>query len=181
MKKLISVLLVMALLVSCFYGCGSKYSEEDVDVILAEYMENVDEYETSTREFGEITSYIEIDNDIAIGIFYPETGIKTLDDALMKWIEDVTGEYNSDEYEEGELTISYDSYNVGNHTASIKMSGNFISPQIAHPVDIIKTFNVDTRNGKLLEIKDVFKEDKLNEFIEAAAEKFGVGMDAVDE
>ncbi|MBR4020343.1 MAG: hypothetical protein IKI99_03440, partial [Firmicutes bacterium] len=153
MKKIISIFMMAALVLTtgCALGGGNREGEK----LLESYLENVDAYEASTRELGEPASYIHMDERIAVAILYPETGLEPLDVGIRAWAEETAEEYkrvaeeeiidgDSMETEDGEiienraeLTVSYESYYAGENKVGVKLSGTFISPALAHPVDII--------------------------------------------
>lgn len=171
MKKVLGMILAvtLVLMTGCALGGGDREGEK----LLAAYLENVEAYETSVRELGEPASYIHMDNDIAIAIMYPETGLEALDEEIAAWVTETAEEYKelagergfseeNFETEDGEsienraeLTVSYESYYAGKDKVGIKLTGTCISPALAHPVDIIKTFNADLKTGELISIEDV--------------------------
>ena len=122
-------------------------------------------------------SYIHMDEKIAVAIMYPETGIESLDEGVYTWVTETADEYKeiakegirsagTVETEDGnvienraELTVSYESYYVGDSMVGVKLTGTFISPALAHPVDLIKTFNADKNTGELIVIDDVLTKD----------------------
>ena len=191
MKKVFCFALVMVLL---FVGCKSTDSvnshlsvQNTSDDILEEYLNNIDNYNTYVREFGEPKSYISMDNKVHIGILYPECTFDFLNGEITKWVYKLVDEYNKqvegveNEEFEAELAIAYDSYCMTDSFVSIKMSGMYISNTMAHPIDIIKTFNVDLKKGKFINIKDVLKENKQKDFEKLIIDKFNVEPEFVDD
>ena len=191
MKKVFCFALVMVLL---FVGCKSTDSvnshlsvQNTSDDILEEYLNNIDNYNTYVREFGEPKSYISMDNKVHIGILYPESTFDFLNGEITKWVYKLVDEYNKqvegveNEEFEAELAIAYDSYCMTDSFVSIKMSGMYISNTMAHPIDIIKTFNVDLKKGKFINIKDVLKENKQKDFEKLIIDKFNVEPEFVDD
>lgn len=186
MKRVISLLMVAILLFLC--GCKEIEDEKEQDnLILTEYLNNIDEYETPVREFGKPTSYIHMDEKMVIGILYPETDIEYIDKEITDWIDEIVAEYTKEvdskenQVDTAELTVSYGSYNIGKSTVSIKMSGTFFAPYLAHPIDIIKTFNADTETKQLLKIEDILKEGSLKDFQDMVVSVAEIDPEVVDD
>ncbi|MBR5315632.1 MAG: polysaccharide deacetylase family protein [Firmicutes bacterium] len=193
MKKW-TVYLLIALLIFTT-GCGNK-SQGEGKALLEEYMKNVDAYQVPVREVGEPASHIYMDDEIAVGILYPKTGFDVLDQELNQWIEETAETYIEVAKEEGdiqlpedaevgstraELSVAYDAYRVGETIVSIKMSGSYISPALAHPVDIIKTFTADERTGELVYVNDLLGKSSQSAFENMLMIQTGVEESDVDE
>jgi len=56
---------------------------------------------------------------------------------------------------EGEVNIQFDSYFVDSRYAGILENGMFMTSHLAHPISVVRTFNVDTKNGTLLRNSDI--------------------------
>ncbi len=190
MKKVIGI--IMTLMLVLLMGCGTNTEGKE---LLDEYLKNVDEYEISTREVGEPASYIHMDEQIAIGILYPEIGIEKLDQAIYAWVEELVEEYKEmmaeselPKVEESleaeiraELTVSYESFAVGDSVIGVKLTGTFVSPTLAHPVDIIKTFNVDQETEELLQVADVLAKGGESALVSMLIVQTGIEEDVIDE
>lgn len=186
---------VLVLTTGCALGGGTAEGQKLLDA----YLENVDEYEVATRELGEPASYIHMDDGIAIAFLYPETGVEALDEEIFAWVASTAAEYKETaaegllpeevlETEDGEsienrseLTVSYESYYAGKDKAGVKLTGTFISPALAHPVDIIKTFNADLETGRLIGIKDTLTKDGKSALVHMLTVQTGVAEDDLDE
>ena len=185
MKKLLCLLMVACLLI--LSGCGAKPVQDDLpDSVLKEYLENLDSYEVPTREYGSPASHIHMDDKIVVGILYPETESAVLNKAISKWIVETVEKY-TDEAEEvkdgleaAELTVAYESHYADETTASVIMTGTFMAPFMAHPVDIVKTFNIDLEKSQLFGIGELFEEGNRNIFAKKVAEKTGVKAENID-
>ena len=185
MKRALSILMIFAVLLC---GCTTKVAPtEQTNSLLDEYINNMEEYEKSVREYGEVASYVHMENGFVVTMLYPQTGLKKLDKAITAWIDETVEKYKgevntTDEAEDSaELTATYESYYVGEKVVSIKMKGTFLSPNMAHPEDFVKTFCVDTKSGKLLDINFLLKNDAREKFEALVIEKAGIEIDAVDE
>ena len=185
MKKILCLLIGLCLIF--LSGCGGKQVQEDLpDSALKEYLENLADYEIPVREYGSPASHIHMDEKIVVGILYPETEVADLNKAINKWIVETVEKYTAEAYEQSsgqetaELTVSYESYYADENTASILMTGTYMVPFMAHPVDIVKTFNVDLKNKKLFGVGDLFDSDNRESFINDVAVKAGVNTSNID-
>ncbi len=167
MKKIFCLMTALMLIV--FGGCSNKDMayEDHLPTVLDQYLENVESFETPTREYGTSERYVQIDEKLMIGILYPNCEIPELDLAIEEWITQTVSEYQTEadsvEDTEGaaELTVDYESFLINGSQLSIKLRGSFIAPYMAHPTDIIKTFNANIDDGRLLSITDVLTQDML--------------------
>lgn len=185
MKRALSILMIFAILLC---GCTTKVGPtEQTNSLLDEYINNMEKYENSVREYGEVTSYVHMEEGFVVTMLYPKTGLKKLDNAINAWIDETVEKYksensNSNETENNaELTATYDSFYTGEKVVSVKMRGTFFSPGMAHPEDFVKTFCADTQNGKVLDIDAVLKKDTRKDLEALVVEKAGIETDAVDE
>ncbi len=189
MKKIF--LMFITITVFTLSVCGCRIQNQSVqkpqpESVLDEYLENIDEYEIAVRDFGKPASYIHMDEKLVVGILYPETDYPFINEAINQWINETADNYiaeasgYTDESELSELTVSYDSYSITQSTVSIKLSGTFFSPNLAHPVDIIKTFNADIETQQFLSVKDIIKNSFMADFLKIILEKSGVQNEDVD-
>lgn len=184
-KKLLCLLMVACLLI--LSGCGAKPVQDGLpDSALKEYLDNLDTYEIPVREYGSPASHIHMDDKIVVGILYPETESAVLNKAINKWIVEAVEKYTAEaeEVKDGfgaaELTVAYESYYADETTASVVMTGTFMAPYMAHPVDIVKAFNVDLEKKSLFSVGELFDEDNRNSFARKVAEKTGVKAEDID-
>ena len=167
-------------------GCSADKSDKTVDdSILGEYLNNIYEFETPVREFGKLSSYIYMDEVISVGILYPETDYRFMDKKITEWVEDLAEEYIQEakinEDKSAELTVSYCSYSVGESTVSIKMEGTYFPSYMAHPIDIIKTFNADINKKDFIDINDIVSENHLEDFKNLVISETGANPESADE
>lgn len=185
MKKVLC--LIMALCLVILSGCGINKTEDEPDSVLKQYLDNIDDYEVPVREFGNPASHIHMDSKIAVGILYPETEVAALNKEINKWIVETVEKYTAEAHQRpetetpAELAVAYESYYADESTASIILTGTFISPFMAHPEDIVKTFNVNIKEKKLFEIGELFDSENRKDIIATVAEKAGVKPEDVDE
>lgn len=117
--------------------------------------------DTPVREFGESTAYIQMEGDLVVRILYPETEIPALNEALNTWVRETVSEYQTEclgyhtQGDCGELTAEYESYIVENQWVSVKISGIFDKPYLAHPIDIFATFHADLITGQLVTLDNL--------------------------
>jgi len=185
MKKFLCFLMILILLL---VGCSKAPEQSPVPSdSLKEYLNNVDSYQAPIREFGEPTNYIDMTDHIVIGILYPQTDYKDLDSAINDWIYETAVTYKNeasgfqDATESAELSVAYESDIVSDSYAYVKFTGLFTSPSLAHPVDICKTFNVDTKTGKLVTLEDIFTEQGAKDFKANIIKTAGIDANLVDD
>lgn len=185
MKKIICLLLVGALLM--LYGCaGTDKKSPQPDSVLQEYLDNIDAYEVPVREYGSPASYIHMDEKMVIGILYPETEVAFLNKEINKWISGLVEEYKAEVYnapaqtDNAELTVYYESYRADESTVSVVMRGTYFAPYMAHPEDIVKTFNVDIETKKLFDVGELFAGSYRERFEDMVVKKTGVAKESVD-
>lgn len=148
MKKFISIFMCIILVI--LSGCSIQKTPDEIDdTLLKEYLNNIGAFETPVHEFGTPMSYIHMEDGISVGVLYPDTEYRFLNKEITKWVEEITEEYieeaESKQGTSAELAVSYKSYLVGESTVSILLEGSYISSYMAHPIDIIKTFNADIK------------------------------------
>lgn len=174
MKKLVSFFLILFL---CLSACTkpqndslpntnteTEQSDTTSDNLLEEYLATPDILATPIHEYGESTAFIQLENDLGVRIAYPETELDALNQAIETWIVDTVSyfEYesadtiNMDDF--AELTVDYDSYLTGN-IISVKFSGLYDKPYLAHPIDIVATFHADVSTGKMISLDDILTSD----------------------
>lgn len=184
MKKILCLLMIFSLLLLC--GC-SREKDNSADSVLKEYLENLDKYDVAEREYGSPASYIHMDSKIVIGILYPETEVASLNKEISRWIVENVEKYTQEaqEYFDGanaaELTVAYESFYADETTASVVLTGTFIGPFMAHPVDIVKTFNVDLAAKKTFGAGELFDSAERQTFISLVAEKAGIDKNDISE
>lgn len=143
--------------------------------------------ETPTREFGESTAYIQMEDDLVVRILYPESEIPALNEALNTWVKETVAEYQAEclgchrDGDCGELTAEYESYIVEDQWVSIKISGIFDKPYLAHPLDIIATFHADLKTGQLIPLEHLLLPQGRSTLETQVATAAGVAPELIDE
>ncbi len=185
MKRAFRILMIFAVLLC---GCTPKTElAEQTNSLLDEYINNMEEYEKSVREYGEVTSYVHMEEGLVVTMLYPQTRLKNLDKAITEWIDETVEKYKGEGNDVGEtedsaeLTAIYESYYTGEKVVSIKMKGTFISPGMAHPEDFVKTFCAEKESGKLLNMDAVLKNDARKDFEALVVEKAEIKTEDIDE
>ena len=187
MRKIISFVLMITILFATGCSQNTDIDENAVNAeqLLKEYVNNVDKFETPIRQVGEPSSYISMEENMAVGVFYPETEVRSLNEAIENWTEDTVKYYKDevlstfDEDSSSELTVTYSSYLINKEIICVKLEGTFLSPQMAHPVDIVKTFMAKDEN--IITIKDVIREEEIDNFTKLIALKSDAQNDVIDE
>ena len=143
--------------------------------------------ETPTREYGESTAFIQMDDDLMVRILYPESRIPALDAALETWVTETVSEYQLEcidchiQGDCGELTAEYESYLVNDNLVSIKINGVFDKPYLAHPIDIIATFHGNLKTNSLLTLDSLLLPDGRTALESKVATEAGVESELIDE
>ncbi len=156
-KGLYTIILLLTALIS---GC-TRSKEPISDELLKEYLTGPIALETPVREYGEENAYIQMGEDLVVRILYPITGISALDDEITSWSADTVSYFqeeakgSKDKGDSAELTAEYNSYVVKNNWVSVKISGLFDMPYLAHPIDIIATFHANLQTGELFTLDDI--------------------------
>ena len=142
--------------------------EEELEVSLEEYVNNLHILESPIREYGEETGYIQLEDDLVVRILYPEGEITALNEVIEAWVNETVAEYQNESIgarefgDSAELTAEYDSYIVNEEVVSVKITGFYDKPYLAHPIDIIATFHANLKTGELLTLEDVLLPDGEN-------------------
>jgi len=204
MKKFICIFLSFLLLTSI--SCSNSIEtptpsvEEDAslvtetdtpepDPVLEEYLSELDTIDVPVRQYGDDTSHLVMEEDLVARILYPQGEILALTDAIEAWIEETISYYYEEEAkgsfeqtgESSELTVEYESFLVHENLVGIRFSGVFMRPYMAHPIDIIKTFNANMETGEVLELKDFLLEGGYEKLYQRISEEAQVEPDWADE
>lgn len=162
-------------------------STGEVNSLLQEYLDDINKFESPIRQFGSPTSFIDMNDNFVVGILYPETEIDMVNSEITTWIDAVVSEYKAEISSRenmtysAELTVAYESYHIGDKTASIKFSGIYMAEYLAHPVYITKTFNIDIENNTIIKVADMFGEQNIGTFIEKTIQKAEIEQNEVDD
>lgn len=171
-KRILSTLLLLCLILSgCTQSEQKTVPKADIeknkatDELMQKYLSNLDILETPTREYGESTGYIQFEEDLKVRILYPDTNIASLDEEIEAWVEETVTYYQKEsegshtDDTSAELTAEYDSYIVNDEWISVKITGLFDKPYIAHPIDIIATFHANQKTGNIVTLDELLTED----------------------
>jgi hypothetical protein len=112
----------------------------------------------TVREYGEPNAILDSEGTFSCVLRYPRTGIETVDGAVYEW---ARGVYNGikeealpkggqKKPEEVEIYVDYSAFKVKKDYVGIEEIGSLSASFLAHPEDVIKTFNVDVKGKKLL-------------------------------
>ena len=129
--------------------------------LLPGYISGLDALPVPIRDHSEAASVLLMEHDMVARILYPVTGLEELDRVVEDWVQDTVSAYQAEVSESkiasdpAELTADYSSYLVHDSLLGVKLSGVFIGPQLAHPVDLSVSFNADLKTGALLSLTDV--------------------------
>ncbi|MDR1564235.1 MAG: polysaccharide deacetylase family protein [Oscillospiraceae bacterium] len=142
-------------------------------------------------EYGEPETLVDNGTALHSYIIYPKTGMPDIDKVIYEW---AYGKYNTTLSEasakgqgiEAELNAQYNSYLVKNDYAGIEEIGFYGDFQMAHPIDFIKTFNIDIQNKRLLSNDEIITKAKQADVLKLIKEKLikqlpeGTAVDELD-
>ncbi|MCL2708164.1 MAG: polysaccharide deacetylase family protein [Defluviitaleaceae bacterium] len=162
----------MSVLTLCLAACAKETAQT------APPVEIVPPVYHSTIEYGDPDLITDNAGPLFAYIRFPVAGEAT-DAAIANWANDlyfnsrreINELHKQDPDALGEVNIQFDSYLVKDRYAGIINSGMFMSSHMAHPRDIIKTFNIDVANGYLLENFDILDYSKLDGILGLLREK----------
>ena len=101
-------------------------------------------------------------------IRFPAAGNET-DEAIAEWasgvyqsaLDEVAALREGDPDADGEINVQFDSYLVDGKYAGILENGIFMSSHLAHPVSIVRTFNIDVGSETFLANTDILDYSQL--------------------
>lgn len=159
--------------------------EINADELFAQYLASVDKNKAPVREVGQPVSYVHMDEKLIVGILYPDTGLAGLDTAIKSCMDDLAKKYleevsaNKGGDLPAELYLSYDSYKIGKSMVSVKLRGSFAAPYLSSPVDVVKTFIAEAKDGKIKEAASILA--KGDGFKNKVIKDAGISAENVDE
>lgn len=190
MKKLLCVLMSV-MIFFCAAGIvvrlknveAKKTSEE---VLLKEYVKKVKEIEVPKHEYGEETSYNQIKEGLVVHILYPTTNISELDVAMETWNKETVELYEkeleeADGKQEAELTVEYETHIYNDGLIGVKLMGIHHASYMAHPSDIVATFNANLNTMRMLQLEDVLVPGGYEKLQALVVNDAGIEAEYVDE
>ncbi len=149
---------------------------------LSDFLNSEDGLETPTREYGVEEVVINNTGKILTYMVYPQGGISELDKACENWVNESLEKYESEEdLSDGNLLISYNSYQVGEQYVLVEFKGEFYSSSYAHPISFFASFNADSKTGKLLSIEDVLEAKKIAKLKDYVIQEYQVDENFIDD
>jgi peptidoglycan/xylan/chitin deacetylase (PgdA/CDA1 family) len=117
----------------------------------------------ATIEYGEPDLIKDNDGPLFTYIRFPQAGNPT-DETIAEWARGVREEaweefeavLSADAGADGEINVHFDSYLFDGRFAGIVEMGSFMHSHLAHPVDIVRTFNIDVTRQVFLSNSDIF-------------------------
>lgn len=159
----------------------------DIPVDIMDETESSEVLKTPIREYGESTSFMQMEEDLVVRILYPKSEIPALNEKLESWVAKTVSEYQAEcsdcpiDGECGELTAEYESYLVNNSLVGIKINGIFDKPYLAHPIDIVATFHADLKSQSLLSLDNILLPEGRSLLNAKVASDAGVEAEFIDE
>ncbi|MDR0649601.1 MAG: hypothetical protein LBF92_09745 [Synergistaceae bacterium] len=120
------------------------------------------------REFGETDAILDAGDNFTCVLKFPKTGIAEADRAILEWAgtahkaakEYADGTDSSGKRNEAALDVGYSAFLVRERYAGIEETGSLSGSFLAHPVDIVKTFNMDIDAKRLLTPDEILNHDR---------------------
>ena len=187
-KKFLCIMLAVVFLFLC--GCTATENKNAVlSPAMKEYLLSIDNFEVPVRQYGEERSHLLFGEKLVVGVFYPEVNISELDSEIERWVDETVSYYQNEvsNYKEkedavsSELTVSYESFLTSEKIVSVKMTGFFDSPYLAHPIEIIETFNGNIETQKILRLDDLLKAGGRESIIGMLSERVDLTEELIDE
>ena len=186
-KKYLFIVVLMIIMMSIFCGCGGPEQQEtevpddEAVTVFEEYISEIERYETPDGIFREENRYVMVDGDFKADIVYPVTGNEGVDREILSYVQHAVSRYNREAGGNiAELTMKYEGYIVNKQYMGVKMTGVFDGPFMAHPEDILKTFN-GMADGGIVKIGDVIAAESREELIEMTANATGADHSLIDD
>lgn len=164
MKTMPLCALFILLVLTSFSACADSQSpyaatpEEDPvpQVVWEPTLEN------ATIEYGAPDLITDNVGPLFAYIRFPQSGEAT-DYLIARWaqeiyqsaLDEIEAQLEEDPEAGGEINVQFNSYLVDGRYAGIMERGMFTGSHMIHPQDIIRTFNIDTENGVLLDNDDI--------------------------
>jgi hypothetical protein len=121
----------------------------------------------AVREYGETDAILDADGKFTAVLRYPKTGIDAADKAIYEWAsgvydgirEEAISNGSPQKTAEAEINVNYSAFKVKGDYAGIEEIGDLSASFLAHPEDIVKTFNIDIKGQKLLTPEEILNHD----------------------
>lgn len=115
----------------------------------------------------DITTVIEENKNIIVGINYPTTGYKKIDNLIENDVQKIYNDFK-DDYEsfsnlttKSELNIDYTYNKLDNNIITITLSTYINSSKLKNKINYIKTYNYDINKQKILSLNDLVDENNI--------------------
>ena len=171
MKKLICLILII--IIASLAACKSDNAplpaippDDEIPEISIPPLYN------ATIEYGEPDLITDNSGPLWAYIRYPAAGDPT-DEFIAEWAlnlyqnayEEIIELRKKDPDAEGEVNVHFDSYLVDGRYAGILENGMYMSSHLAHPVSIVRTFNIDTDTGSFLSNPEILDYSQLESIL----------------
>lgn len=115
----------------------------------------------------DVTTVIEENKNIIVGINYPTTGYKNIDNLIKNDVQKIYDDFK-DNYEsfsslttKSELNIDYTYNKLDNNIITITLSTYISSSKLKNKINYIKTYNYDINKQKILSLNDLVDENNI--------------------
>ncbi|MDR2486323.1 MAG: polysaccharide deacetylase family protein [Clostridiales Family XIII bacterium] len=186
-RLLLAVLITI--LLAAMPGCTPKAGV--VEEPVADPTESLAPDEGFDMEYGTPDVLIDNSEPLFAYIRYPKTGIHSVDKVILDWAKGVYRDAQAEadrsaadkdaDKAQGEVNIQCRSWLLGGRYAGIEERGTLHDSYLAHPVDIVRTFNVDVRDGRLLSLSDIIDPDSTDEVLDLLRDQLVDSVPDVEE
>ena len=178
MKKKLLCLFLAAIML-CIAACNAELEPEPTSSP-DDAQANAALADHATIEYGEPDLILENIGPLLAYIRFPVAGEAT-DKVIAEWAQSVYQDAVDELYAlrrknpeaEMEVNVQFDSYLVDGRYVGILERGISMGPHLAHPVDIVRTFNIDTESGTLLQNTDILEYAELESILSVLRSAIG--------
>ncbi|HCC35101.1 MAG TPA: hypothetical protein DEQ02_05500 [Ruminococcaceae bacterium] len=169
-----SILLLCAILAIAVYALIALFPADKPESPI----DTVDTPDTSVIEYGHPDLLANNAGPLWTYIRYPQAG-DFADSVILDWVQatydeakaDLDALLDKDASAQGEVNIQFDSYLIDGRFVGIVEQGMISTTGLAHPADVIKTFNLDIESKTFLENSDILDMSKREEILTLLKEK----------
>lgn len=123
------------------------------------------------KKTNNVETIIENKKDVLIAINYPNLGYNKLDNNIKKYVDTTYRNFKNkytDQFSyknQAELNIDYEVNKLNDRYINIVIKSFINHSSLAHPINMIKTFNYDIAKNKLFNLNYLISDEELNKLI----------------
>ncbi len=139
------------------------------------FFEKKDDFEKKVQEYGNNKTILKNKGYLLAYVNYPKKDNPILDNEIKIWIDKILKSYELQTAKKNaDLSITYESYVIDDKYISVAFEIIYNNESYAHPEYLVKTFNYDKQNKKIIKLNDVYSEDALKKIKEKILEKINL-------